>query len=65
MGVIIDTGATHSLIWQEEVEDIGIAVTATDEIIVSYGIGGKEHAFSKEVDSVQAKKLLKELFCFC
>ncbi|WP_058302595.1 retropepsin-like aspartic protease [Gorillibacterium timonense] len=51
--IVIDTGASHTLISQDEVEDIGIKVTLEDDIITSYGIGGKEHAFIKTVQSLE------------
>jgi predicted aspartyl protease len=51
--IVIDTGASHTLISQDEVDDIGIKVTLEDDIITSYGIGGKEHAFAKTVQSVE------------
>jgi len=51
--IVIDTGASHTLISQDEVDDIGIKVTLEDDIITSYGIGGKEHAFVKTVQSIQ------------
>lgn len=50
---MIDTGASHTLISQDEVDDIGIQVGIEDEIITSYGIGGKEHAFSKLIEGIQ------------
>ncbi|AOY77721.1 retropepsin-like aspartic protease [Clostridium formicaceticum] len=50
--IVIDTGASETLLSQECVDDIGIKVAAEDELVVSYGIGGKEHAFSKKVDEV-------------
>ncbi|MET3846486.1 MULTISPECIES: retropepsin-like aspartic protease [unclassified Paenibacillus] len=51
--IVIDTGASHSLISQDEVDDIGIRVTLEDDIITSYGIGGKEHAFTKKIEAIQ------------
>lgn len=51
--IVIDTGASHTLISQDEVDDIGIKVTLNDDIITSYGIGGKEHAFTKTVQLVE------------
>ncbi|MCQ4088443.1 retropepsin-like aspartic protease [Saccharibacillus sp. JS10] len=51
--IVIDTGASHSLISQDEVDEIGIHVGIEDEIITSYGIGGKEHAFSKRIEGIQ------------
>jgi len=40
--IVIDTGASHTLISQDAVDDLGIRVQAGDEIYTSYGIGGKE-----------------------
>ncbi|MEC0372116.1 retropepsin-like aspartic protease [Paenibacillus chibensis] len=51
--IVIDTGASHTLVSQDEVDDIGIRVSMEDEIITSYGIGGKEHAFVKKVDAIE------------
>jgi clan AA aspartic protease (TIGR02281 family) len=51
--IVIDTGASHTLLSQDEVDDIGIKVTLEDDIITSYGIGGKEHAFAKTVQAVE------------
>ncbi|ABR48293.1 conserved hypothetical protein [Alkaliphilus metalliredigens QYMF] len=50
--IVIDTGASQTLLSQECVDDIGIKVGADDELVVSYGIGGKEHAFSKKVEEI-------------
>lgn len=50
--IVIDTGASQTLISQDCVEIIGIKVSGEDEVITSYGIGGKEHAFIKKVDQV-------------
>ena len=43
--VVVDTGAAQTLISQDAVDDIGIKVSGDDEVVTSYGIGGKEHAF--------------------
>lgn len=51
--IVIDTGAAQSLISQESVDDIGLKVHGEDEIVASYGIGGKELAFVKTVDSIK------------
>lgn len=51
--IVIDTGASHTLIAQDEVDDIEIVVGAENQIITSYGIGGKELAFSKRVEGIQ------------
>jgi predicted aspartyl protease len=51
--IVIDRGASHTLLSQDEVDDIGIKVTLEDDIITSYGIGGKEHAFVKTVQALK------------
>ncbi|MDT9718611.1 retropepsin-like aspartic protease [Paenibacillus sp. ClWae2A] len=61
--IAIDTGASHSLISQDEVDEIGILVSMDDEIITSYGIGGKELAFSKRIDGIQVGDfILKDVY---
>jgi len=54
--IVLDTGATKSLISQEIVEDIGIRVSKEDDIVMSYGIGGKEPAFVKKIDKIMLDK---------
>lgn len=51
--VVIDTGAAHSLLSSDVVEDIDIRYLNGDKIVTMYGIGGEEHAFEKVLDSVQ------------
>jgi len=60
--VVIDSGASQSLISQESVSDIGIKVEGEDEIVTSYGIGGKEHAFVKHVDKINVAGFSMEDF---
>lgn len=50
--VVLDTGATKSLISQEIVDDIGIRVEKKDQIVMSYGIGGQAPAFIKNIDKI-------------
>jgi len=50
--MVIDTGAAKTLISQNAVEDIDIRVEMGDRIVTYYGIGGKEHAFTKRIDSI-------------
>ncbi|XOI97611.1 retropepsin-like aspartic protease [Paenibacillus polymyxa] len=60
---MIDTGASHSLISQDEVDEIGIQVRMDDEIITSYGIGGKKHSFSKRIEEIQVGDfILKDVY---
>jgi len=51
--IVIDTGASHTLISQDEVDELGIRVTKDDHFITSFGIGGEEHAFIKTVHSIE------------
>ncbi|QHT59884.1 clan AA aspartic protease [Paenibacillus lycopersici] len=51
--IVIDTGASHSLISQDAVDDIDIRATKEDHFITSFGIGGEEHAFIKTVQSIE------------
>lgn len=50
--IVVDTGASKTLISQDSVDDIGIKVKREDEVVTSYGIGGKEYAFVKKIDRV-------------
>ena len=54
--IVIDTGASHTVISQGCVDDIGIGFTCKEEIVTSYGVGGKEHAFIKQVDEIKIGK---------
>ncbi|WP_003543709.1 retropepsin-like aspartic protease [Desulfotomaculum nigrificans] len=51
--VVIDTGATHSIISIDAVSDWGISMERGDKIVTSIGIGGKQYAFVKRVDGVE------------
>lgn len=50
--VIIDTGAAHSLISSDLVENMGIVYENGDRIVSMFGIGGEEFAFRKTIDKV-------------
>ncbi|WP_203362435.1 retropepsin-like aspartic protease [Bacillus sp. REN10] len=50
--MVIDTGAAITLISQNVVEDMDLRVEMGDHVVTYYGIGGKEHAFTKQVDSI-------------
>lgn len=50
--VVIDTGAAHSIISSDAVDDIGIYWTPDDEIIDSVGIGGVQNSFVKKMNEV-------------
>lgn len=50
--VIIDTGASHSIIVADEASELGIYFEPGDKLVNSIGIGGEEYGFSKKVDRV-------------
>lgn len=49
----IDTGAAHTIIVSDTVDDIGITFKIGDTINRSFGIGGTDYAFEKTVDSLE------------
>ncbi|MEA4849383.1 MAG: retropepsin-like aspartic protease [Clostridiaceae bacterium] len=51
--IVIDTGASHTLLTQDCVDEIGIRISGEDEIVTSHGIGGKEYSFIKKMDKVE------------
>ncbi|WP_243138052.1 retropepsin-like aspartic protease [Heliorestis acidaminivorans] len=55
--MVIDTGAAKTLISQNAVDDIDLRVESGDHIVTYYGIGGKEHAYTKQVDSIHIGSL--------
>lgn len=48
--LVVDTGAAHTLISSDVVEDLGIYFENGDPLVSSYGIGGEEYSFRKPVD---------------
>lgn len=50
--LVIDTGATHTLISSDIVEEIGIYFENGDPLVSAYGIGGEEYSFRKPVDFI-------------
>ena len=56
--VVIDTGALHSLLTPDCVDEIGIRISGEDEIVTSYGIGGKETFFCKESGQSRGRRIL-------
>lgn len=52
--IVIDTGASMSIISPDIVDDIGIFAEADDRIVSSMGIGGNIHnSFEKNVDMIK------------
>ncbi|WP_258110943.1 aspartyl protease family protein [Alicyclobacillus sp. SP_1] len=54
----IDTGAAHTIIVSDAVDDIGIAFKIGDPINRSFGVGGTDYAFEKTVDSLEFGEFL-------
>ncbi len=51
--LVIDTGAAHSLLSSDIVSEIGIKFENGDKLVRSFGIGGHEYSFRKQVDHIQ------------
>lgn len=56
--LVIDTGASHTLLSSDIVSEIGIKFENEDELVRSFGIGGEEFSFQKRVDQVQLGNLV-------
>ena len=50
--VVIDTGASHTILSSDAVDDLGISFKTGDVIIESHGIGGSDYAFQKKIESI-------------
>jgi predicted aspartyl protease len=51
--VVIDTGASHTLLSADIVSEIGVFFKTGDEIVNAFGVGGEESCFRKTFDNVQ------------
>lgn len=51
--LVVDTGAAHTLISSDIVEEIGLYFENGDLLVSSYGIGGEEYSFRKPVDFIK------------
>lgn len=60
--LVIDTGASHTLLSADAVADIGVYFENEDEIVSAFGIGGEEICFRKAFDSVVLGDLRIENF---
>jgi len=49
----VDTGAAHTIIVSDAVDEIGISFKTSDPINRSFGVGGTDYAFEKTVDSIE------------
>lgn len=50
--VVVDSGASHSLIEVDAVEELGVHYENGDPLIPHTGIGGVEYSFMKKLDYV-------------
>ncbi len=51
--LVVDTGAAHSLISSDIAAQIGIHFENGDRLVRSFGIGGDEFSFRKQIDQVK------------
>lgn len=51
--VVVDTGASRTVISPDVVAEIGIKYGPGDRIVGAYGIGGQQYAFEKQVDGIK------------
>lgn len=47
--LVIDTGASHTLLSADAVTDIGVFFENGDEIVTAFGVGGEESCFVKHL----------------
>lgn len=51
--IVIDTGATKSIISSDAIEEMDIGPEKDDEIVVMRGIGGKQRSLRKKIDGIR------------
>jgi len=51
--LVVDTGAAHTLISSDVVDEIGIFFENGDPLVSSFGIGGEEYSFRKQLDFIK------------
>lgn len=56
--LVIDTGAAHSLLSSDIVSEVGIKFENGDRLVRSFGIGGDEYSFRKQVNQIQIGDLI-------
>ena len=60
--VVIDTGASHTIISPDIVSSIGISASPLDKFITMDGIGGEHYAYRKKIDSISIGEIeLKDI----
>lgn len=51
--IVVDTGASYTIIDPDTVHEIGIKAEASDKFITMYGIGGEHYAYRKNIDCIE------------
>lgn len=51
--VVIDTGASHSILSPDSVQELGLEYDDKDQIVTCFGLGGRQYAFVKKVERVE------------
>lgn len=51
--VVVDTGASHTIIDPDAAHEAGIKAEAGDKFITMYGIGGEHYAYRKNIDCIE------------
>ena len=51
--LVIDTGAAHTIISSDIVDELGIYFEKGDRLVSAFGIGGEDYSFRKAVDFVK------------
>lgn len=51
--LVIDTGAAHTLISSDIVNELGIYFENGDPLVSAYGIGGEDYSFRKPVEFIK------------
>lgn len=60
--VIIDTGASHTILSPDILEEIGVKYEEGDSIYEAYGIGGSVPFYTKSIDQIEVDTLVLQNF---
>lgn len=50
--IVLDSGASHTIINPDSINNLDIKAEADDKFITMYGIGGEHYAYRKKIDSI-------------
>ncbi|MBC2398842.1 retropepsin-like aspartic protease [Clostridium tetanomorphum] len=51
--IIIDTGASHTIISPDAIIELGVEPDGEDEFVTMYGIGGEQYAYRKIIEGIK------------